>query len=145
MARVSTYINTQGRTEEAFEFYAQVFETAIEFKQRFSEVPEVASQIPESEQHLLMHIVLPILAGHVLMGTDMIESAGHVVHVGNNVAINLEPDTKEQADRFYSMLSQDSTDNSGGMSMMPWGAYWGSCLDRFGVRWMINCAVNGVA
>ena len=23
---------------------------------------------------------------------------------------------------------------------MPWGAYWGTCADRFGVRWMFNCA-----
>jgi uncharacterized glyoxalase superfamily protein PhnB len=21
---------------------------------------------------------------------------------------------------------------------MPWGAYWGVCLDRFGVRWMFS-------
>ena len=25
------------------------------------------------------------------------------------------------------------------MADMFWGADWGSCLDRFGVRWMFNC------
>jgi len=25
-----------------------------------------------------------------------------------------------------------------GMQDMPWGAYWGTCLDRFGVRWMFS-------
>jgi len=26
------------------------------------------------------------------------------------------------------------------MADMPWGAYWGSFEDRFGIRWMINFA-----
>ena len=24
------------------------------------------------------------------------------------------------------------------MADMPWGAYWGVTLDRYGIRWMIN-------
>jgi PhnB protein len=24
------------------------------------------------------------------------------------------------------------------MTDMFWGAYWGCCLDRFGIRWMFN-------
>jgi PhnB protein len=26
------------------------------------------------------------------------------------------------------------------MADMPWGAYWGVTLDRFGMRWMVNHA-----
>lgn len=29
--------------------------------------------------------------GHVLMGTDMLESTGHGLRIGNNTTINLEP------------------------------------------------------
>jgi uncharacterized glyoxalase superfamily protein PhnB len=25
------------------------------------------------------------------------------------------------------------------MADMPWGAYWGVILDRYGIRWMLNC------
>ena len=25
---------------------------------------------------------------------------------------------------------------------MPWGAYWGTCLDKYGIRWMFNCYEN---
>ena len=117
MARVSTYINTQGRTEEAFEFYSQVFRSPISFRQRFSEFPEMANSLPEHERDGIMHIELSILDGHVLMGTDMLESAGHEIRI-----------------------SQESTEHSNGMSDMDWGAYWGCCLDKFGVRWMINFA-----
>jgi PhnB protein len=27
------------------------------------------------------------------------------------------------------------------MADMPWGAYWGVTLDRYGIRWMINHAL----
>lgn len=138
MALVSTYINTQGRTEEAFEYYATVFGTKISSIQRFKDMPQLAAQLPESEQNGVLHVVLPILGGHLLMGTDMLESSGHKLQQGNNFSINLQPDSKEDADRYYTMLSVNSTENSGGMNDMPWGAYWGSCLDQFGIRWMIN-------
>lgn len=136
MSRVSTYINTLGRTEEAFNFYAEVFGTEITQLMRFREVG--MDHLPEHERDGVMHVELPILGGHVLMGTDMLESAGHQVRIGNNTTINLEPDSNEEADRIYARLSVDSTENSGGLADMDWGAYWGMCLDRFGIRWMIN-------
>jgi PhnB protein len=84
-----------------------------------------------------MHIELAILDGTVLMGTDALESMGHTVHTGNNVTINLEPDTLEETQRLFDALS------AGGADVMPlqpmfWGAHWGTCQDRFGVRWMFN-------
>ena len=136
MARVSTYINTLGRTEEAFTFYAQVFGTEITQILRFSDMG--MDQLPEHERNGVMHAELPILAGHVLMGTDMLESAGHQVRIGNNTTINLEPDTRAETERLFAALSQDSTELSP-LADMPWGAYWGTCLDRFGIRWMFNC------
>lgn len=138
MARVSTYINTMGRTEEAFRFYAEVFGTEPTVVTRFSDVG--MNDLPADEAAGIMHIELPILAGHVLMGTDMLESAGHRLIVGNNTTINLEPDSRVEADRMYEMLSRESTENSGGLHQMDWGAYWGTCLDRFGIRWMFNVA-----
>ena len=140
MARVSTYINTMGHTEEAFRFYAEVFGTEVTALTRFGDVG--MDHLPEKERNGVMHAEVPILAGHMLMGTDMLESAGHAVRIGNNTTINLEPDTRAEADRIYALLSLDSTESSGGLADMPWGAYWGTCLDRFGIRWMFNVAVQ---
>jgi PhnB protein len=28
------------------------------------------------------------------------------------------------------------------MDVMFWGDYFGSCTDRFGIRWMINCSAS---
>ena len=139
MSRVSTYLNFMGRTEEAFRYYASVFGTEITgeiFRMSDMSGPD-GPQISDAEKGLVGHVELPILAGHVLMGTDMLESMGHQLKVGNNVTINLEPDTRAETDRLYGALS-DGGSESTGMSQMPW-AYWGCTLDRFGIRWMFNC------
>jgi PhnB protein len=83
-----------------------------------------------------MHVSLPLLGGVLIMGTDMLESMGHKLRVGNNFTISLEPDSKEEADRLYNILSQGGSENVAPHDEF-WG-YWGVCLDRFGIRWMFN-------
>jgi PhnB protein len=90
----------------------------------------------------VLHVELPILAGHVIMATDMLESMGHELRIGNNTTLNLEPDTRDEAERLYAALSEDGSDGTG-LNPMPWGSYWGTCLDRFGVRWMFNVTDAG--
>lgn len=140
MARVSTYLNFQGNAEEAFEFYRSVFGTDyIGPIQRMGDVPfdEDGPTISEAEKRMVMHVELPILAGHVIMATDMLESMGHELRVGNNTTINLEPDTLAETQRLYDALSEGSSEGMP-LTQMFWGATWGTCLDRFGIRWMFN-------
>jgi PhnB protein len=140
MSRVNTYLNFQGQTEEAFNFYATVFGTKlISPIARFGDMPAnpgTPAFLPD-ELKQVMHVELPILAGHVLMGTDILASMGHELRVGNNTTISLEFDSREETDRVFAALSEDSTDKFD-MQDMPWGAYWGVCLDRFSIRWMFS-------
>lgn len=141
MARTSIYLNFMGNTEEAFDFYKQVFGTDyIAPIMRMNEVPASPNQPPlaENEQNMVMHVALPILGDLVLMGTDMLESMGHNMNQGNNISLNLEPDTREETDKLFEALSD------GGEVTMPlqdmfWGDYYGSCVDQYGIRWMFNC------
>ena len=108
MARVSTYLNFPGTTEQAFAFYRSVFGGQFNGPiHRFGEAPAAPGQPPlsEADKNLVMHIELPILAGHVLMGTDAPASMGFSVVHGNNVHINLEPDTRAETDRLFKALS----------------------------------------
>ena len=86
-----------------------------------------------------MHVVLPILGGHQLMGTDAPESMGFRVTAGNNVYINLEPDTREETKRLFTALSAGGKVEQD-LQEMFWGDFYGSCKDKFGVQWMFNCA-----
>ena len=141
MPRVSTYLNFPRNTEQAFLFYQSVFGGEFEGGiNRFADIPPQPGQ-PEmsaEDKQLVMHIALPILGGHMLMGTDAPESMGFKVNQGNNVYINLEPDTKEEADRLFAALSVNGKVEMP-MQQMFWGAYFGSLTDQFGINWMINC------
>lgn len=138
MAGVSTYLNFQGQTEEAFASYAKIFGTQVTALLRYSDTPQMGpADLPEGERGLIMHAALPILGGHLLMATDMLSSMGQEVRVGNNTTLVLNVDSKEEADRLYGALSEGGSEGSP-MADMPWGAYWGTTLDRYGIRWMIN-------
>ena len=67
----------------------------------------------------------------------MLSSMGQEARIGNNTTLCLDVDTKEEADRLYGALSEGGSESSP-MADMPWGAYWGVTLDRYGIRWMIN-------
>lgn len=145
MARVSTYLNFSNNTEQAFIFYKSVFggEFGGRGIQRFGDIPPAEGQPPlsDSDKKLILHIELPILGGHILMGTDAPESMGFKVNFGNNQYICLEPDSRKETKRIFDALS------AGGKVTMElqdmfWGAYYGSCTDKFGVQWMVNCIVK---
>jgi PhnB protein len=135
MARVSTYLNFQGNAEQAFEFYRKVFGTDYEGQVvRMGDMPG-GPPVPEAEKNLVMHAALPILGGYLLQASDM-SSQGPELRVGNNSTICLEPDTVEEVHHLYDELSEGATDCEP-PAEQPWGT-WGTCLDRFGVRWMFN-------
>jgi PhnB protein len=144
MPRVSTYLNFPRSTERAFLFYRSVFGGDFNGPiHRFAEVPAAPGQPPiaEADKALVMHVELTILGGHVLMGTDAPESMGFSVVPGNNVHINLEPDTRAETEHLFNGLA------AGGTVDMPlqdmfWGAYFGSLTDQFGVHWMFNCSAK---
>jgi PhnB protein len=140
MARVSTYLNFARNTEEAFNFYKQVFGTEFEGEvSRFSSVPAQPDRpLAEEDKNLIMHVSLPILAGHVLMGTDAPESMGFKVNPGNNMFIMLEPDTRAETDKLFKALAEGGKIEMA-LQEMFWGDYYGSLTDKFGIQWMFNC------
>ncbi len=142
MARVSTYLNFPNNTEEAFNFYKTVFRSEFggEGIRKFSDIPasDDLPVMPDDVKNLVMHVELPILGGHILMGTDAPESMGFNVNYGNNVFINLEPDTRQETKRLFDELSKDG-EVTMELDEMFWGGYFGSCTDKFGIHWMFNC------
>ncbi|MBS1645329.1 MAG: VOC family protein [Bacteroidetes bacterium] len=139
MSAVSIYLNFQGQCAAAFQFYQAVFGT--EFSAPLSRMKDLppnpnAPTLSAAEQDYVLHVALPIINGTQIMGTDMLESMGHKLVVGNNTTINLLLDSREEADKYYAALSTKSSECAP-MTEQFWG-YWGCCLDQFGIRWMFN-------
>ncbi len=140
MAKVSIYLNFPGKTEEAFNFYKSVFKTDFSAPiMRMGNIPapEGMPALSDEDKNKVMHVALPILAGIEIMGTDSLESMGHHCTIGNNTTINLEPDSREETEQLYKLLSQGASDIAP-LQDQFWGALWGCCLDKYGIRWMFN-------
>jgi PhnB protein len=143
MAKVRTWLHFRGNTEEAFTFYKKVFGTElVDGIHRMSEVPsqEGQSHLSEEDKNLVMKVQLPIIGGHLLVGNDAPESMGNLIK-GNNVDICLDLDTRAEVDRLFDSLSE-----GGKVEMQPqnmfFGAYFGSCVDKFGINWVFSCSTK---
>ena len=147
MLKTDVYLNFDGKTEEAFNFYKSVFGGEFTSLMRYSEMTEEnmpgCDEINEADKNKLMHVSLPIDPNTVLMGTDSLASMGPPLIMGNNFTISLSFDSLEETNRYFEALS------AGGQVIMPlqkvfWSELFGMLVDSYGVQWMISYYVTPV-
>ncbi len=136
MASINPYLNFDGKTEEAFNFYKSVFGGEFVTIQKMKDTPE-GNKLPPNEQNRVMHVALPIGKNNTLMGSDIMPSMGHILQTGNNLHITVAADSEKEAEKLFNGLA------AGGQVTMPlaktfWNAYFGMLIDRYGVQWMVN-------
>ncbi|MEW6603083.1 MAG: VOC family protein [Thermoproteota archaeon] len=137
MTKINPYLNFAGNTEEAFNFYKSVFGGEFTSVIRFKDMQMEGAVIPKEDYNKIIHISLPIGKENVLMATDALESLGHKLTQGNNFYISVHPESKEEADRIFNALSAGGKIETP-IAEQPWGDYYGSLEDKFGVHWMVN-------
>ena len=143
MAKVNPYLNFNGNTEEAFNFYKSVFGGAFTKIIRFKDLGNTEHPIAESEANKIMHIALPI-GNSVLMANDVPEFLGRVNENENRSKIFVSAESREEADKIFNGLSAGGTvempiDDS------PWGSYFAMFRDKYGIEWMIEFESNNKA
>jgi PhnB protein len=136
MISINPYLNFAGNTEEALNFYKSVFGGEFIALQRFKDIPG-NEKLSANEQEKIMHVSLPLGKDNMIMATDTLESMGQTLSPGNNFYICISSESEEETDRLFKGLS------AGGKIEMPlaktfWGAYFGMCVDKFKVQWMIS-------
>ena len=141
MATINPYLNFNGNTEDAFNFYKSVFGGEFAAVMRFGDVSKTEAcegmKVAEHELDKIMHIALPIGKDNVLMATDGLESMGQNFRVGDNFSISISAESRREADELFTRLSE------GGKVEMPladafWGDYFGMLQDKFGIQWMVS-------
>ena len=136
MQLVHVYLNFPGTTDEALRLYASVFGTRVVMRQTFGETTFMPN-VPEAAKGKVAHAQLPITETVHLMASDAVPGFGPPLQVGNNFHVSIVAKDKAEADRAFAALS------AGGQVRMPlanapWGPYFGMCVDRFGVQWMVS-------
>ena len=146
--QLNHYLNFQGQTEAAFNFYRSVFGGEFAMLSRYADIPpQDRVTLSDLEKNYILHVSLPINDFTILMGSDTTEhfcaQSGIPFTQGTNhyISINLDQSEQNEAHRLFSALCEN------GQIEMPldktfWGALYGAFTDQFGIRWMINCQLE---
>jgi len=136
--KFTIYLSFDGHCREAFEFYRSVLGGEITAMLRFADGPaESCGGLSADIGERIMHGCYEV-AGFALMATDATPEHPYAGVTGAHVALHAE--LPEQAERWFAALS------AGGQVQMPigptfWALRYGMFVDRFGIPWMINCAL----
>jgi PhnB protein len=138
MPKINPYINFNGNTEEAFNFYKSVFGGEFAMVMRFKDLPgDTDNKWTESEANKIMHIALPIGKSDLLMANDVPLSMGRVNENENRSKISISAESKEEADKLFNGLSAGGQIEAP-IGDSPWGSYFGMFRDKYGIEWMVD-------
>jgi PhnB protein len=141
MTTISPWINFNGNTEEAFNFYKAVFGGEFTKVVRFKDLASTEFPVAEKEANKIMQMTLPINGDTMLIGNDVPEFMGKVKEDENRSKIYIGVDSKEEAERIFNGLSAGGQ-VEGPIGESPWGTYAGMFRDIYGIEWVIEFNPN---
>ncbi|PJE31465.1 PhnB protein [Pseudooceanicola antarcticus] len=130
---MAIYLYFDGEARAALDYYARIFRTPIEQLLTLGEMPEPPEQV--SLHRRIMHGRICVM-GQDIMVADSWEPG--VLPDISGFAIELEFEDLDQARLIHLTLSGEGEDTSG-FGPTFWARGFGTCRDKFGVPWMINC------
>jgi len=131
------YLNFDGNTREAMEFYQKCTGGSL----RIQSFGDAKIPGPPGSENRTMHAHLQG-GSAVLMASDTMP--GHPFRQGSNVHINVDCDTVEEIERLFKAFS-DGANVTMPLADQFWGAKFGMLTDKFGVNWMFNCELKATA
>lgn len=137
MALLNPYLNFEGNTREAMEFYASVFGGEVTYS-AFGEIEMPG--LAEQDKDQIMHSQLTTSSGFSLMAADAPASMGMAASPNGTIA--LTGDEVEELRGYFEKLAEGGQIGVP-LELAPWGDYYGQLTDRFGVSWMVNIAGGG--
>ena len=130
---MNPYLNFKGDCEAAFQFYERCLGAKLGPIFRYAGSP-MAGEVPAAFREKIMHGSLTV-GDQVLMGADVLPER---YEVPKGFSLSLQIKSAEEAERVFRELGE------GGEAVMPlaktfWAERFGVLVDRFGIRWIINC------
>lgn len=135
MTQINAYLNFNGHTREAMNFYKECLGGEL-VMQKIAESP-MAAQMPSDMGAKILHSSLTN-NGIVLMASDC---RGAAVVNGNNIALCINCGSEAEINSFFNNLAEGGKINEP-LQQSFWGATFGSLTDKFGIHWMFNYTKN---
>jgi PhnB protein len=131
-SRLNPYISFAGDARQAMEFYTRVFGGSL----KVNTYGEYGAPDPAYADKI-MHGLLETDSGFTLMGADIPPGTPH--NPGDNIAVSLSGDDADELRGYWEKLSDGGT-VSVPLEKQMWGDEFGTCVDAFGISWMVNIA-----
>ncbi|MEU0788511.1 VOC family protein [Amycolatopsis sp. NPDC005961] len=127
---LNPYLSFRAEARQAMEFYKSVFGGTLTVN-TFGEFgsPEGA------DADKIMHAQLETEKGYRLMAADTPTGMDH--NPGTNITVSLSGDDADDLRGYWDKLSEGGTVTVPFEKQM-WGDEFGSCIDKFGIPWMVN-------
>ncbi|WP_100444355.1 VOC family protein [Glycomyces xiaoerkulensis] len=128
---LSPYLNFDGNALEAMEFYRDALGGDLEIN-TYGEMGETG---PLKDK--IMHSRLQTGAGFTIMASDLPPGMEH--DPGQNVTLSItgQAADAEEIRGYWRRLSESGTVTMP-LEKQVWGDEFGSCIDRFGIPWMVD-------
>ncbi len=131
MLALNPYITFKGNCRQAIEFYQTALGAEVLFTQTVGDSPMPNMGPAEN----IMHCTIQIGESKVMLSDDpRPESPAG----GGNISLAIGLNDPKQAEHLFAQL-----ENEGSVIMQLQKTYWaeafGMVIDKFGVKWMVNC------
>lgn len=131
MAGVQPYLIFPGTCEEAVKFYTSIFDGECLYTMRYKEAP---MECPDNWKEKIIHTTFR-MRGQEIMASDSF--AGHEITKGDNVQLCVNFDKNANIDDMFNKLAEGGKVTQA-LNHTFWGAYFGMCVDKFGIHWMFS-------
>jgi PhnB protein len=130
--QVQSYLNFNGRCEEALEFYRKALGAEVTMLMRFKDMPDPKPPSMAGSENKVMHARFRV-GDTTLLASDG-QCTGKPTFSG--MSLSMTADNEAAAERLFAALAD------GGQVQMPlaktfFSPRFGMLADRFGVSWMI--------
>lgn len=137
MKNLVPYLMFNGDCEEAINFYKQCLDGEVGYMGRFGESP---MEVPEDQKNKIMHVEFKFAGGSFMASDNMDSAAFTEAATGSNIHLSLGFDNEDETKAVFEKLQ------AGGEVTMPlqaqfWGDLFGMITDKYGIKWMVSCAV----
>ena len=131
--QLTPYIHFDGDCEEALNSYRQILGGDIVITSRYD---NPAMNAPEAYKNKILHASYTF-SGNTIMASDTMYN-NNLTRSNGDVHLSLDVATEEEGNRIFDALSKD------GKVHIPfkkqfWGGFHGNFVDKYGIRWMVNC------
>jgi PhnB protein len=135
MLSLNPYLTLPGKAREAIQFYADVFGGEVIALMTFGEMDPNAGEMA----NMVMHSHMKADSVEIMIS----EGGPGDTRTGNgpvDLALHME-DTSLQ-ERLYNALAEGGEIRMP-LGDVPWGARYGEVVDKYGIRWLLNCQTEG--